>query len=60
MKTLELLGGIALLALGLPLLAYAAVLDMARLSPKQWFDRPDLLAVMAVLMLLGGMLLVLG
>lgn len=58
MKTLQLLAGITLMAAGLPLLFYVTVLDMAKLDRSRWFDRPDLLTVVAVLLLLGGVLLV--
>lgn len=49
--------GIALLVVGMPLLCYAAVLDMAHLSQNRWFDRPDLLAPAAVVLLVAGVLL---
>lgn len=49
--------GSALLLAGLPLLCYAAVLDLAHLSQNRWFDRPDLLTPVAVVLLVAGVVL---
>lgn len=49
--------GIAMLVVGLPLITYAALMDLYHLPKVRRFDRPDVLGAAGLALLVGGVLL---